>query len=62
MVPRPGRDSPLWRTESRHFRFRTVTNAVVKIQDSSGTPNPMLLAHGGSAPLLIVLAGGHRQP
>jgi PiT family inorganic phosphate transporter len=35
----------------------TVTNAVVKIQDSSGTPKPALLAHGGSALLLIVLAG-----
>ncbi|MFG1607666.1 anion permease [Actinoplanes sp. NPDC049265] len=35
----------------------TVTNAVVRIQDSSGAPKPELLAHGGGALLLIVLAG-----
>ena len=35
----------------------TVTNAVVKIQDSSGAPKASLLAHGGFALLLIVLAG-----
>ncbi|PPG76661.1 anion permease [Rathayibacter sp. AY1D7] len=35
----------------------TVTNAVVKIQDSSGAPDPALLEDGGSALLLIVLAG-----
>ena len=35
----------------------TVTNAVVKIQNSNGTPRPELLADGGSALLLIVLAG-----
>ncbi len=35
----------------------TVTNAVVRIQDSSGTPKPELLAGGGGALLLIVLAG-----
>ncbi|MDT4995264.1 MAG: inorganic phosphate transporter, PiT family [Actinoplanes sp.] len=35
----------------------TVTNAVVKIQSSNGTPKPELLTHGGSALLLIVLAG-----
>ena len=35
----------------------TVTNAVVKIQNSDGTPKPDLLANGGSALLLIVLAG-----
>ena len=35
----------------------TVTNAVVKIQNSNGTPKPDLLADGGSALLLIVLAG-----
>jgi PiT family inorganic phosphate transporter len=35
----------------------TVTNAVVKIQNSNGTPKASLLAHGGSALLLIVLAG-----
>jgi inorganic phosphate transporter, PiT family len=35
----------------------TVTNAVVKIQQSNGTPKPELLADGGSALLLIVLAG-----
>ncbi|WP_432562505.1 inorganic phosphate transporter [Kineococcus sp. SYSU DK003] len=35
----------------------TVTNAVVKIQDSDGAPKPELLAGGGSALLTIVLAG-----
>jgi PiT family inorganic phosphate transporter len=35
----------------------TVTNAVVKIQNSNGTPKPSLVADGGSALLLIVLAG-----
>src|SRR4051812_22853159 len=35
----------------------TVTNAVVKIQNSSGTPRADLLVDGGSALLLIVLAG-----
>jgi PiT family inorganic phosphate transporter len=35
----------------------TVTNAVVKIQDESGGPDPALLEDGGSALLLIVLAG-----
>jgi PiT family inorganic phosphate transporter len=35
----------------------TVTNAVVKIQDSTGTPKAELLTGGGSALLLIVLAG-----
>jgi PiT family inorganic phosphate transporter len=35
----------------------TVTKAVVKIQNSNGTPKPELLTNGGSALLLIVLAG-----
>ncbi len=35
----------------------TVTNAVVKIQDSKGVPRADLLAGGGSDLLLIVLAG-----
>jgi PiT family inorganic phosphate transporter len=35
----------------------TVTNAVVKIQDKSGAPKASLLTGGGSALLLIVLAG-----
>ncbi len=35
----------------------TVTNAVVKIQDSSGAPKGSLIADGGYALLLIVLAG-----
>jgi PiT family inorganic phosphate transporter len=35
----------------------TVTNAVVKIQNSNGTPKAELLANGGSALLLIILAG-----
>src|SRR4051794_23274858 len=35
----------------------TVTNAVVKIQNPDGTPKPALLADGGVALVLIVLAG-----
>jgi len=35
----------------------TVTNAVVKIQTSKGTPKPELLTNGGVALLLIILAG-----
>ena len=35
----------------------TVTNAVVKIQSSTGAPKSELLADGGSALLLIILAG-----
>jgi len=35
----------------------TVTNAVVKIQDSSGVPDPSLLTGHGVPLLLIVLAG-----
>ncbi|MEU4237409.1 inorganic phosphate transporter [Actinoplanes sp. NPDC026619] len=35
----------------------TVTNAVVKIQNSNGTPKASLVAGGGSALLLIILAG-----
>jgi PiT family inorganic phosphate transporter len=35
----------------------TVTNAVVKIQNSNGTPKAELLADGGTGLLLIVLAG-----
>ncbi|GAA1611513.1 inorganic phosphate transporter [Actinoplanes couchii] len=35
----------------------TVTNAVIRIQNSDGTPKPDLIADGGSALLLIVLAG-----
>lgn len=35
----------------------TVTNAVVNIQNSDGTPRPELLAHGGYELLMIVLAG-----
>ncbi len=35
----------------------TVTNAVVKIQQSNGTPKPELLTNGGVALLLIILAG-----
>ncbi|MEV4510222.1 inorganic phosphate transporter [Dactylosporangium sp. NPDC049525] len=35
----------------------TVSNAVVKIQNSNGTPKPDLVADGGSALLLIILAG-----
>ncbi|MFT3871918.1 MAG: inorganic phosphate transporter [Nocardioides sp.] len=35
----------------------TVTNAVIKIQDSTGAPDPSLTAGGGGALLLIVLSG-----
>jgi inorganic phosphate transporter, PiT family len=35
----------------------TVTNAVVRIQNSNGTPKEALIADGGEALLLIVLAG-----
>ncbi len=35
----------------------TVTNAVVKIQSSTGAPKPELLSDGGSVLLLIILAG-----
>ncbi|BBH67352.1 phosphate transporter [Actinoplanes sp. OR16] len=35
----------------------TVTNAVVNIQNSDGTPKPALTADGGTALLIIVLAG-----
>lgn len=35
----------------------TVTNAVVRIQDASGAPRPELVADGGQALLLIILAG-----
>ncbi|GAA2602459.1 inorganic phosphate transporter [Dactylosporangium fulvum] len=35
----------------------TVTNSVVKIQDTSGAPRAALLGDGGSALLLIILAG-----
>jgi PiT family inorganic phosphate transporter len=35
----------------------TVTNSVIRIQDSTGAPDPQLTANGGSALLLIVLAG-----
>src|SRR4051812_15266326 len=35
----------------------TVTNAVVKIQNSNGTPRADLVGDGGTALLLIVLAG-----
>jgi PiT family inorganic phosphate transporter len=35
----------------------TVTNAVIRIQDSDGTPRAELLANGGHALLLILLAG-----
>ena len=35
----------------------TVTNAVVKIQNSDGTPKESLTANGGEALLLIILAG-----
>ncbi|GIM98136.1 inorganic phosphate transporter [Paractinoplanes toevensis] len=35
----------------------TVTNAVVKIQNSNGTPKESLVSDGGSALLLIILAG-----
>jgi PiT family inorganic phosphate transporter len=35
----------------------TVTNAVVRIQDVDGAPRPELIADGGMALLLIILAG-----
>jgi PiT family inorganic phosphate transporter len=35
----------------------TVTNAVVRIQNSNGTPKQALLANGGADLLLIILAG-----
>ena len=35
----------------------TVTNSVIRIQDSTGAPNAELTADGGSALLFIVLAG-----
>jgi PiT family inorganic phosphate transporter len=35
----------------------TVTNAVVKIQNSDGTPKDSLTANGGTALLMIILAG-----
>jgi len=35
----------------------TVTNSVIRIQDSTGAPDAQLTANGGSALLLIVLAG-----
>jgi PiT family inorganic phosphate transporter len=35
----------------------TVTNSVIKLQDSTGAPQEALLADGGEAVLLIVLAG-----
>ncbi len=35
----------------------TVTNAVVKIQNSDGSPKDSLTADGGTALLLIILAG-----
>jgi PiT family inorganic phosphate transporter len=35
----------------------TVTNAVVNIQDKAGNPRPELVADGGQALLLIILAG-----
>src|ERR1051325_8150109 len=35
----------------------TVSNAVVKIQNSDGTPKDSLTVDGGTALLLIVLAG-----
>ncbi len=35
----------------------TVTNAVVRIQDADGAPQPELVQDGGSALLLIVLTG-----
>ena len=35
----------------------TVTNAVIKIQDKSGAPQPDLVAGGGYALLLIILGG-----
>jgi PiT family inorganic phosphate transporter len=35
----------------------TVTNAVIKVQDSSGAPKSQFLDNGGEALLMIVLAG-----
>ncbi|GAA1922187.1 inorganic phosphate transporter [Nocardioides hwasunensis] len=35
----------------------TVTNAVIKVQDSDGAPREQFLADGGQALLLIILAG-----
>jgi PiT family inorganic phosphate transporter len=35
----------------------TVTNAVIKVQDSSGAPKPEFLDQGGETLLMIVLAG-----
>ncbi len=35
----------------------TITNSVIKLQDPTGAPEPELLADGGEAVLLIVLAG-----
>jgi PiT family inorganic phosphate transporter len=35
----------------------TVTNSVIKVQEKSGAPNPDLVANGGYALLLIILAG-----
>ncbi len=35
----------------------TVTNAVIKVQDSEGAPQPQFLENGGQALLLIILAG-----
>ncbi len=35
----------------------TVTNAVINLQAKDGSPNPELLADGGEAVLLIILAG-----
>ena len=35
----------------------TVTNAVINIQDGKGAPQAALLADGGYALLLIILAG-----
>ena len=35
----------------------TVTNAVIKVQDSEGAPQPQFLEDGGQALLLIILAG-----
>jgi len=35
----------------------TVTNAVINLQTKDGAPNPELLADGGEAVLLIILAG-----
>ena len=35
----------------------TVTNAVINLQTEDGAPNPELVANGGEAALLIILAG-----